>query len=358
MVLIIIKAMPLVGGGLLRKIVHSPLAAAATFFCLATNALQLVPLASAFSIEMVSPPTSTIRPKAAVIDSHLHVWACRGEAAKRFPYAEGQEPPDHLSERASTSELLKQLAEAGVDGALIVQPINHKFDHSYVEAAIMEHPTKFKGMLLADPSLPPELAVERLEELSLKGFVGVRFNPYLWPKGRLMSEEGGCGEAVFKRCAELKMPVGIMVFEGLLQHFDDICALIESSPETTVILDHLGFTGLNDDGDKAFQQLLTLKRHKNVMVKISALFRIAGPGDDPYPYEGVRARRFEPLLREFGAHRLMVGTDFPYVLQEDGGYGGTFRLLESWLAGATSEKERAAVMGGTAEKLFGPWSKY
>lgn len=26
--------------------------------------------------------------------------------------------------------------EAGVDGALIVQPINHKFDHSYVSSVI------------------------------------------------------------------------------------------------------------------------------------------------------------------------------------------------------------------------------
>lgn len=316
---------------------------------------QPVPLASAFSMDMMSSSASTSKPRATkVIDSHLHVWASRDEAAKSYPYAEGQEPPQNLADRASTLELLKQMDQAGVDGALIVQPINHKFDHSYVEAAIREHPSKFKGMLLVDPSLPPADAVQRLEELALKGFVGVRFNPYLWPKGHLMSEKGGCGEAVFKRCAELQMPVGIMVFKGLEHHFEDICSLIESSPETAVILDHLGFTGLNNDGNKAFKKLLTLAKYQNVNVKISALFRVAGPGNDPYPYEGVRAKRFVPLLQEFGADRLLAGTDFPFVLEEDGGYCGTIRLIQSWLADA-SEKERAIVMGGTAERLFGPW---
>lgn len=314
---------------------------------------QPVPLASAFSMEMMSSSASTSKPPATkVIDSHLHVWASRDEAAKSYPYAEGQEPPQNLADRASTSELLKQMDQAGVDGALIVQPINHKFDHSYVEAAIREHPSKFKGMLLVDPSLPPSDAVQRLEELALKGFVGCRFNPYLWPKGHLMSEKGGCGEAVFKRCAELQMPVGIMVFKGLDRHIDDICSLIESSPKTTVILDHLAFTGLNNDGEKAFAQLLTLAKYQNVNVKISALFRVAG--NDPYPYEGVRAKRFVPLYKSFGADRLLAGTDFPFVLEEDGGYCGTIRLIQSWLADA-SEKEREAVMGGTAERLFGPW---
>ena len=117
-----------------------------------------------------------------IIDSHLHVWADSNEAAKKYPYEEGQEPPESLSDVASVAELCKQMENAGVDGALIVQPINHKFDHSYVSAAMKSYPDKFKGMLLHDPSLSPDMAVTRLEELALQGFVGVRFNPYLWPQ--------------------------------------------------------------------------------------------------------------------------------------------------------------------------------
>ena len=117
-----------------------------------------------------------------IVDSHLHVWASAAEASSGFPYAQGQDPPESLQDAASTANLLKKMKENGVDGALIVQPINHKFDHSYVAAAIQNHPETFKGMLLHDPSLSPEVAVSTLEDLALKGFVGVRFNPYLWPK--------------------------------------------------------------------------------------------------------------------------------------------------------------------------------
>lgn len=286
-----------------------------------------------------------------VIDSHLHVWATTDES-KSYPYAVGQEPPPILADRASTDQLLKSMDGAGVNGALIVQPINHKYDHTYVTAAISAHPTKFKGMLLHDPTLNAEEAVKRLEELALKGFVGVRFNPYLWADGDQMSKKGGCGLAVYKRCVELQMPVGVMCFNGLGFHFEDIVKLIECSPDTTLIMDHFGFTGLNEDGDKAFEQLLSLAKYDNVVIKISALFRVAGPGDDTYPYEGVRTRRFVPLLEAFGADRLMFGTDFPFVLEEDGAYNGAVELVSSWL---TTASERDAIMGGTAVRLFGPW---
>jgi len=79
------------------------------------------------------------------IDSHLHVWADTKESAM-FPYALDKDPPDSLKDRASTSALLDQMNKAGVDGALIVQPINHQYDHSYVTQALKDHPSKFKGL--------------------------------------------------------------------------------------------------------------------------------------------------------------------------------------------------------------------
>ncbi|KAG7347017.1 amidohydrolase 2 [Nitzschia inconspicua] len=291
-----------------------------------------------------------------IIDSHLHVWADTTEASKGFPYADGQDPPDSLKDAASFSNLMEQMNANGVDGSLIVQPINHKFDHSYVMKAIDTYPDKFKGMLLHNPLLSPEEAVSQLENLVLKGFVGVRFNPYLWPKlsdGRdgwtPMSTPGGAGEAVYQRCAELHMPVGIMCFQGLHLHYDDIIQLLQSSPKTTLILDHFGFTSFTSEGEKAFQQLLQLAKYPQVVVKISALFRL----QDQSPYERVRTERFHPLLMAFGADRLMFGTDFPFVLeQEPERYGGMVRLVESWVE---DDSTREAVMSGTAERIFGQW---
>lgn len=281
-----------------------------------------------------------------VIDTHLHVWADTSEAAKGFPYA--QPPPSNLADRASAAYLLNQMKANGVDGSLIVQPINHRFDHSYVAQTIKANPHRFKGMLLYDPSLPEKDALTRLDELVLQGFVGVRFNPYLWPKigeRQWESMAQGAGLSVYRRCAELNMPVGVMCFQGLSLHYDDILALIRAAPTTKLILDHFAFTVLDDS--VAFDKLLSLASHPSVYVKISALFRL----NDAFPYDRVRKERFEPLLAAFGADRLMYGSDFPFVLEEPPAYG-TVDTVSSWIE---DDKDRRAVMGGTAETLFGAW---
>jgi len=245
---------------------------------------------------------------------------------------------------------------ANVDGTLIVQPINHKYDHSYVTDAIQSHPDLFKGMLLHDPSLDTEYALRRLDELILKGFVGVRFNPYLWENNGdsnlYMSK--GTGLEVYKRCGELNIPVGIMCFKGIDLHYDDIVDLLEKSPKTTLILDHFGFTALSTESTSTaqFDLLLSLAKYDNVIVKVSALFRVAG-GNDPYPFDRVKKERFDVLLEKFGKDRLMFGTDFPFVLNEDGKYVKAVDLVKTW---TDDDKDvQAAVMYKNAERLFGEW---
>lgn len=318
------------------------------------NLFASITLCYWFAVSTTCAAMSTTTAPKKIIDSHLHVWASAQEAASGFPYAEGQEPPESLRSLASTSELLKRMDATGVDGALIVQPINHKFDHSYVMEAMKSHPTRFKGMLLHNPADSAEEAVSKLEDLALKGFVGVRFNPYLWPKTNddgwtPMSTAGGAGLAVYKRCAELKMPVGVMCFQGLHLHYEDILELIKASPDTVLILDHFGFTGLDEQGNASFQKMLQLAKYPNVVIKVSALFRLK----DESPFEKVQSERLVPLLEAFGADRLMFGTDFPFVLEQPQSYDGMVKLTSSWLA---EEKDRQAVMGGTAERVFGSWS--
>ena len=313
-----------------------------------------------------------------IIDSHLHIWATESESKSSYPYASStptHTPPQSLIDSASPSALITQMKDANVNGCLIVQPINHLFNHDYVLDAMKTHPTLFKGMLLHDPSLKGDIALGRLEELVLKGFVGVRFNPYLWPlenngKDENISNENkkymskGSGLQIYKRCGELGIPVGIMCFKGLGLHYDDIVDLLEASPETKLILDHFGFTFLSsttctsearEKSKQQMEQLLSLAKYDNVYIKISALFRIANPGGDPYPYERVKKERFDKLLEAFGKDRLMFGSDFPFVLNEDGSYKGAMDLVQKWTD--DDEDIMNAVMYGTAERLFGVWGQ-
>ena len=290
-----------------------------------------------------------------IIDTHLHVWANTVESP-HYPYAEGQRPTESLINQGSTDTVLSQMSQCNVDGALIVQPIGHKFDHSYVSLAIRAHPSKFKGMLLFDPSQSETEALKTLEELTSHGFVGVRFNPYLWPNGVSMSDSSqSSGLAIYKRCGELNLPVGVMCFHGLHLHYEDILNLIQASPNTILILDHFGFTKLDSEvGDENFEKLLSLSKYPNVIVKIAALFRVGGGEIDPYPYENLRKKRFEPLVKAFGPQRLMFGTDYPYVAVQSGEYHGAVEVVNSW-ASVHGEEAQRAIMGGTAERIFGKW---
>ncbi|KAJ0717777.1 putative 2-amino-3-carboxymuconate-6-semialdehyde decarboxylase, metal-dependent hydrolase [Helianthus annuus] len=109
----------------------TPLISSRTFFPSSTFSFSSPPVfrtASTAAADMATTTTSTTK----IIDSHLHVWASPQEAIEKFPYVPGQEP----SIRGNFDFLLHCMEEAGVDGALIVQPINHKFDHSYVTSRV------------------------------------------------------------------------------------------------------------------------------------------------------------------------------------------------------------------------------
>lgn len=226
--------------------------------------------------------------------------------------------------------------------------------------------------MLYDPSMASaNEALSTLESLLLKGFVGVRFNPYLWPIDESTNfnkkiSEDAVALAVYKRCGKLKMPVGIMCFKGLDLHYDDVVALIESSPVTELILDHMGFTFLNNEGrgnsNVAFEELLSLAKYPNVYIKISALFRVAA-GNDRFPYNDVKEKRFKLLLNAFGSKRLLFGTDFPYVLGEEGSYKGAVDTVLGWCKEYEEEFNEESntiakdIMGGNTKRLFGSWGR-
>jgi predicted TIM-barrel fold metal-dependent hydrolase len=279
-----------------------------------------------------------------IVDTHLHVWS---DGAPPFPYSDGQDPPEALRD-SQPEQLMGEMAAAGVDGALIVQPINHKFDHAFVTSIISDprYQGKFKGMALLDPTADNDY----LPSLKAQGYVGVRFNPYLFNDDLPM--RGARGMELFKQCGDLGMPVGFMCFKGLNLHILDIKALMRAHPTTSVVIDHWGF--FLQDGcvvEESWRTLLdTAATYPNLYIKVSAPFRNSKEG---WPYDDLRARLAE-LIAAVGAHRVMAGSDYPFVRQpENCGYEHAFEG-PLWTEVLTTE-ERNMVMRGTAESLFGEW---
>lgn len=295
-----------------------------------------------------------------IIDSHLHVWS---DGSEPFPWEEGLAPAEYLAHEATAEKLVQQMGFATMTGALIVQPIHHKFDHSYVEHVMQTWPGRFKGMCLANPTLSATAAAAQLTAYSKRGFVGVRFNPGLWPEGESMTNKVGCN--MFERAGKLNMPVGFMCMDGYDKHAADIEFLMDTYPKTPVVIDHFGFSGTQGGEWKAacWDRLLDLANYPQAHVKVSAMFRNS---EFEFPFPDMRDRVTE-LISIFGANRVLFGSDFPFILRAApatglqmgdppvlGGYHANSRLLFDWNLPVT-EQELDMVIGGTAEKLFGKW---
>ncbi|KAK9865401.1 hypothetical protein WJX84_007086 [Apatococcus fuscideae] len=261
------------------------------------------------------------------IDSHLHVWA-RPDQASQYPFknqllSEAAEVmPEHPGIAGDVDWLLQEMQEAGVTGAMIVQPSDaHLFDHSYVTSVIRAHPGHFVGCLLADPR-PHHKGLQELERLiTTEGYRAVRFHPYRWPEGETMANE--LGRAMYKRAGELGAPVGFMCFHGLSAQMPAIEALMAHSPKTRVIMDHFGFCSMDDLGSENWKALSRLASHPQVHIKLSAFFRVSR---QPWPYMDARPA-IRRLVDAFGAERCMWGTDFPFVNSDGCGYSKAWDII-------------------------------
>ena len=103
-----------------------------------------------------------------IIDTHLHVWS---DDVSRYPFADSR-----TSVEDGSVELLNEtMAEAGVDKAVIVQPITYLYDNRYVADSLRRFPGKFEAIGLVDRNAPD--APDQLERLVKEdGFSGLRIH--------------------------------------------------------------------------------------------------------------------------------------------------------------------------------------
>jgi L-fuconolactonase len=125
-------------------------------------------------------------------------------------------------------------------------------------------------------------------------------------------------------------------------------AVAERLPEVPFILDHAGKPGIAA-GERApwTSWIAGIATLPNVVCKLSGLITEA-------PWDGWTTELIRPyaehVLSCFGADRVMFGSDWP-VCELAGSYADVLELTHDLLSGAT-ETERAAVLGGTATRVY------
>ena len=244
----------------------------------------------------------------------MHAWSDNGD----YPFE-----PSLKHNIPGLVELLNQtMTQAGVDKAVIVQPIQYLYDNRYVRDCLHRFPGRFAGMALVNPKDPD--APDKLEELvNRDGFGGIRlhFSRQKDPTVLVQADQ----YPLWQRIQELGVAITVLV-KGCGQ-LPILERMVRRFPDAKVVIDHMAFLDAAETPPyPTFSNLLHLARYPNVFVKISNLVLCS---HKPYPHRDVF-----PFIRmlydSFGPERLMWASDWPLItIREVGGYLSALEIIRS-----------------------------
>jgi len=245
---------------------------------------------------------------------------------------------------ATGDQMVAAMDEVGVDGALLVSPYTmYQYDASYALEVYAAHPTRFRLIKPVDPS-DPGVADTIADWAKTEGTVAIRIM-----LNRVTSEDGADPglNRVLAAAAQHSLPVNLLCW-GRLEQARQMAA---ANPDTTLVIDHLGLVQpfAPPAPDNPFGELpavLALAELPNVTIKISGACTLS---HESFPYNDI----WEPVTRildAFGIDRCMWGTDWTRAV-------GLLTYSEGVEAFRTTEQlsdsDRAALMGGTLQQVYG-----
>ncbi|PHV67144.1 amidohydrolase family protein [Williamsia muralis] len=272
-----------------------------------------------------------------IIDAQIHVYEPDHPGR---PWKGRLVGPDSMT----GEEMLAAMDEAGVDRALAVSSwAFYHNDSSYTAEVYRRYPERFRIIAPINPYVAG--AVEDIDSWGeIPGSVGIRLMP-----GVIEGFDAASAEvkAVITAAQRFDFPICVYC-PGQLQHLDRLASLY---PGTRFVLDHLGLAQpfeppVPSDPFAAIDSVLSLARHDNVSVKISAAPTLS---HEPFPFTDL----WSPLTRyfdAFGIERCMWGTDWTRAVKLVS-YADSVAAFRDHLP--LSKDEKAALMGGTLTATFG-----
>ncbi len=228
-----------------------------------------------------------------IVDSQIHLW----ENATMSP--QHRQIPTY-----SMDDALQEMAEAGVDAAVIHPPstLGEAMNALAVDAA-RQHPDTFCILGNFDLQSPDRLDIVK-HWRQRPGMLGFRFT-FNQPHQQRWWTDGSL-DWFWAACEQAGLPIGLLAGG----HMADLGTIAARHPGLKLHIDHYGRGGGGGGGtdEAAFANLgemLTLATYPNVAVKLSGA---PSYSSHPYPY-----RNIHPYLRQifdaFGPQRCFWGTD-------------------------------------------------
>lgn len=246
----------------------------------------------------------------------------------------------------TAQDMIKAMDEVGVDGALLVSVYTmYRWDESYAVAVQKAHPGRF-GVIKPVNANDPKVADTIAAWAAIDGTVAIRI--MFTPEISTDAADPGINR-VLAAAAKHDLPVNLMA-RGRL---DQVAELAKRNPNTTLVIDHLGLEQpfappAPPQPWHELPKLLALAAHPNVVVKITGACTLS---HEKFPYKDI----WDPLGRIFDAFsldRCMWGTDWTRAVAlltyKEG--VDSFRVTDR-----LSDSDRAVLMGGSLQKIYG-WS--
>ncbi len=243
-------------------------------------------------------------------------------------------------------DMIKAMDEVGVDGALLVSVYTmYRWDESYAVGVQKAYPGRF-GVIKPVNANDPKVGETVADWAKQDGTVACRimFTP------EISTDAANPGiNLVLSTAGKNDLPVNLMA-RGRLEQ---VAELAKRNPDTTLVIDHLGLEQpfvppAPQDPWHELPKLLALAQHPNVVVKITGACTLS---HEKFPYKDI----WDPLWRifdAFGLERCMWGTDWTRAVNlltyKEG--VDSFKVTDR-----LSDSDRAKLMGGSLEKIYG-WS--
>jgi predicted TIM-barrel fold metal-dependent hydrolase len=164
---------------------------------------------------------------APIVDPHVHIW----KHDARYPFAEGQTPPD---EDALPEDLLRLMRANGVAATVIVHVIYYRWDCRYTASVLRKYPDKFMGVCRVDPQSPD--AAHDLDRWIAEGYHGVRISPTAGPEGDWIRDRAQM-DLIAGRAGALGVPLCVLCPITRIPDVEPIIARHQDSLD--ICIDHM-----------------------------------------------------------------------------------------------------------------------
>jgi predicted TIM-barrel fold metal-dependent hydrolase len=231
-----------------------------------------------------------------ITDAQVHIWR---ESSPERPWRAGEK--SHREPPLEADELLREMDAAGVGRAVLVPPFLDGDRNDLVLDAAHRHPDRFAAMGrldLEDPASRERIATWREQP----GMLGFRYSFHRPAIAHLLAEKRV--DWLWESSEKAGVPIMVYVDHSVLHHIADVAARY---PLLKLIMCHMSLP-LRKKDEEAFRgldKLLSLAKHPNVGVKVSALPCYT---NETYPY-----RTLHPYVRRvyeaFGPKRMFWGSD-------------------------------------------------